>query len=151
LWAWVAFPSSLGLHWREIQGAKPLNAAPKLRRFQYSLWSLFVVMTLACIMMSWLGANIANERKANRARTKVARAECQELANTIEMFKMDQGTYPPNLVVLVGLMGEPYLTKLPIDPWGQPYQYQYDSKKPRIWSFGPDRLPNTDDDIDNYH
>jgi hypothetical protein len=32
-----------------------------------------------------------------------------------------------------------------LDPWGNPYQY--DESTNRIWSYGPDRLANTRDDI----
>jgi hypothetical protein len=32
-----------------------------------------------------------------------------------------------------------------LDPWGNPYQY--DESTRRFWSYGPDRLANTNDDI----
>ncbi|MEC7429532.1 MAG: type II secretion system protein GspG, partial [Planctomycetota bacterium] len=49
----------------------------------------------------------------------------------------------------------PYLDedKLPLDPWGNEYQYEFDAangdSKPRIFSPGPDGETDTDDDIAN--
>ena len=44
--------------------------------------------------------------------------------------------------------------RLPLDPWGEPYQYRYPGlKNPDsydIFSKGPDRKPNTSDDIGNW-
>ncbi len=51
----------------------------------------------------------------------------------------------------------PYLKKneIPLDPWGNPYQYEYPSThgngdNPDIWSFGPDGQDGTEDDITNW-
>lgn len=48
----------------------------------------------------------------------------------------------------------PYIKteKLPADPWGKPYSYEFPPTHnkinvPDIWSFGPDGQENTDDDI----
>ena len=48
----------------------------------------------------------------------------------------------------------PYLktSKLPKDPWGKAYRYEYPPKngkgdQPDIWSLGPDGQENTEDDI----
>lgn len=48
----------------------------------------------------------------------------------------------------------PYIKadKLPKDPWGSAYRYEYPGKnnkigEPDIWSLGPDRKDNTEDDI----
>jgi len=51
----------------------------------------------------------------------------------------------------------PYLKadKLPKDPWGSAYRYEYPGRnnnvgEPDIWSLGPDRKDNTDDDITSW-
>ena len=50
----------------------------------------------------------------------------------------------------------PYLKgKLPKDPWGSSYRYEFPSRnndfgEPDIWSVGPDRKDNTDDDITSW-
>jgi len=40
-----------------------------------------------------------------------------------------------------------------IDPWGNEYQYMSpgrDGRRFDIWSFGPDGIPDTDDDIGSW-
>lgn len=51
----------------------------------------------------------------------------------------------------------PYIKteKLPTDPWGKAYSYEYPPTHnkinvPDIWSFGPDGQENTDDDIKSW-
>ncbi len=50
----------------------------------------------------------------------------------------------------------PYLTetRIPVDPWGEPYQYAYPGTRNKatydIWSKGPDKQSGTEDDIGNW-
>jgi general secretion pathway protein G len=44
----------------------------------------------------------------------------------------------------------PYLDKqqVPLDPWNNPYQYELvNLDLYRVWSFGPDGVDGTDDDL----
>ena len=45
----------------------------------------------------------------------------------------------------------PYIegSELPKDPWGTPFNYSYDSIKPRVWSSGPDKTAGTKDDVES--
>ncbi len=39
--------------------------------------------------------------------------------------------------------------EVPTDPWGNQYQYELSSgNKYRIWSFGPDMVEGTQDDVE---
>ena len=50
----------------------------------------------------------------------------------------------------------PYITenKIPLDPWGEPYQYAFPGTHNKasydLWSKGPDKTSGTDDDIGNW-
>jgi general secretion pathway protein G len=50
----------------------------------------------------------------------------------------------------------PYITetKVPLDPWGEPYQYaapgSHNKATYDLWSKGPDKTSGTDDDIGNW-
>lgn len=50
----------------------------------------------------------------------------------------------------------PYITenKVPLDPWGEPYQYAFPGTHNKsvydLWSKGPDKVSGTDDDIGNW-
>jgi general secretion pathway protein G len=45
-------------------------------------------------------------------------------------------------------------SKPPLDPWGEPYQYEYPGKNNKgsydLWSKGPDKQSGTEDDIGNW-
>ena len=70
-----------------------------------------------------------------------------------------QPTFNPQLYMQGRKRLDPYLTgdKIPLDPWGQQYRYEYTlvngvnrltgDRKPAIWSAGPDKVDGTDDDI----
>ena len=93
------------------------------------------------------------------------------------MYAVDMKTFPlteeglellvsaPEDEVLAKKWDGPYLEggKLPVDPWGSEFQYEYGADEtgadksgekttaafPRIFSLGPDRQPGTSDDISN--
>ena len=48
----------------------------------------------------------------------------------------------------------PYMVKIPLDPWGEPYRYAYPGKHNKkgydVWSAGRDKVSGTDDDIVNW-
>jgi general secretion pathway protein G len=48
----------------------------------------------------------------------------------------------------------PYVEKIPLDPWGEPYQYAYPGTRNKgsydLWSKGPDKQSGTEDDIGNW-
>ena len=68
------------------------------------------------------------------------------------------GTEPPGGATGQGNWDGPYMEAeaLPVDPWNNPYQYEFPPTKgkrkdfPNIWSLGPDGEDNTDDDITNW-
>ncbi|HVT55568.1 MAG TPA: type II secretion system major pseudopilin GspG [Xanthobacteraceae bacterium] len=81
-------------------------------------------------------------------------------------YKIQMGDYPSTADGLQALITAPsqradrwtgpYIdgTKPPIDPWGEPYQYQYPGTHTKgsydLWSKGPDKQTGTDDDIGNW-
>ena len=106
---------------------------------------------------------LAVQRRANidAAKTQIGafRGALEHYAIDCRSFpSTEQGLYalvecPPDLPETVAWKG-PYLTgAIPKDPWGNDYHYEYTAgthQDPRIWSNGPDRMPNTEDDIGNW-
>jgi len=93
--------------------------------------------------------------------TTTARTAIKSFNQAIELYRLDVGDSPPDLHELLkqpspspnstGWRG-PYLSheKLPLDPWRSEYQYERlnaNTGNYRVWSNGPDRLSNTNDDI----
>jgi general secretion pathway protein G len=82
------------------------------------------------------------------------------IKNALDEFKVDNGFYPKNLQDFLQQPSGttnwhgPYLEKIPVDPWGNPYFYECPGKHNTIgydlFSAGPDGKPGTDDDIVNW-
>ena len=126
-----------------------------------TLLELILVITILGILAVLIVPNFVGV--GERARHKTVVASIKELENNIARFEADVGRLPESLQELVEKPDDwpeeqtwhPYLRhgKLPVDPWGSPYQYvkpgehneDYD-----LFSPGPDRQPGTDDDIGNW-
>jgi len=90
----------------------------------------------------------------------------QSMKTTLFSYKMAMGDYPSTAEGLQALItapsdkasrwGGPYLdpAKIPLDPWGEPYQYVYPGVHNKggydLFSKGPDKVAGNDDDIGNW-
>ena len=97
------------------------------------------------------------------ANLKVVRRDLSTLTTALELYRVYKGQYPPSLSALYQKpdAGEPekwdglYLTGNgpPRDPWGRPYSYLFPGdRNPKgydLYSSGPDRIPDTKDDIED--
>ena len=86
------------------------------------------------------------------------------LATPLMSYKLAIGKYPSTEEGLNALLNAPesagdrwkgpYVRSLPLDPWGNPYQYRYPAQKSKdgydVWSMGPDGKNGTEDDIGNW-
>jgi general secretion pathway protein G len=85
------------------------------------------------------------------------------IRSALNAFKVDTGSYPKGSNGLLELVQQPigatnwhgpYLEKLPVDPWGHKYIYEYPGKHQRngydLFSAGPDGKAGTDDDFGNW-
>jgi general secretion pathway protein G len=97
------------------------------------------------------------------ARPTAARADINGgIKSALDAYKIDNGIYPQTLQDLVHQPTDaknwrgPYFDppKLPIDPWGNPYIYEYPGKHNTngydLFSAGPDGKAETQDDIVNW-
>lgn len=90
----------------------------------------------------------------------------QTMSLQLFRYRTDMGSYPSTADGLQALLTAPsanserwrgpYLqdNKIPLDPWGEPYQYRYPGVKNKngydLWSKGPDKTDGTADDIGNW-
>ncbi|MGJ8641410.1 MAG: type II secretion system protein GspG [Opitutaceae bacterium] len=77
----------------------------------------------------------------------------------LQPYKLDMGEFPSSVEGLQALTSAPerhkerwrgpYLDEIPLDPWGNPYQYRFPSKHSAgsydVWSFGVDGVESNDD------
>ena len=82
------------------------------------------------------------------------------IKSALGQYQADTGAFPKSLEDLLKQSGSvthwhgPYMDRLPIDPWGNPYHYIYPGLHNRnsydLFSAGPDQQIGTEDDIDNW-
>jgi general secretion pathway protein G len=136
--------------------------APSRRGF--TLIEVLLVLVILVILASL--AVTAYGPIQRKAYIQSAKSQIGLFAPALDTFQLDTGTYPMSESGLMALFqppGEvapekwngPYIQGgLPMDPWGQPYRYQYPGmRNPNsydLWSAGPDMVDGTDDDIGNW-
>lgn len=92
----------------------------------------------------------------------------QTLKTPLTAYRIALGDYPSTAEGLSALIVAPegkadrwrgpYVdvtgSKMPLDPWEEPYQYRYPGVKNKggfdLWSKGPDKAEGTEDDIGNW-
>ena len=123
---------------------------------------LEIIIAIALVAIGALGGTLGSNQE------KIARTWVKDTAKTgLVPYRVDVGSFPSTEEGLKALVSPPsgtegrwkgpYFDEVPTDPWGSPYQYQYPgSKNPSgargydVWSYGPDKTPNTTDDIGNW-
>ena len=115
----------------------------------FTLLEIMVVLVIISILAVLIVPNIMS--RPDDARKVVAKTDIQAVSNALDLYKLDNYTFPSTEQGLEALIKKPegqpeaanwksggYLKKMPIDPWGNPYQYlspgvhgEFD-----LWSFG---------------
>jgi general secretion pathway protein G len=124
------------------------------RQAGFTLIEIMVVVVIIGILIGLVAPNILG--RVDKARVTAAKTDIATLEQALEMYRLDNHNYPSTdqgleaLIVKPG--GEPdaknwnpegYLKKpkLPLDPWGKPYQYVSPGQDKRpydLYSFGAD-------------
>lgn len=89
--------------------------------------------------------------RADKARVTAAKADIRTLAASLDTYRLDNSFYPSTSQGLQALTSmpsgtpqarnwgpEPYIKKLPLDPWGNPYVYVNSGFTFEIVSLGAD-------------
>ncbi len=115
----------------------------------FSLIELLVVVIILGLLASFVAPNVMS--KLGGAKSKTARVQIEELGTALDLFKLEIGRYPNSQEGLNALIEQPleqanwngpYLkkTKIPEDPWGNPYYYESPGKNGEydLYSYGAD-------------
>jgi len=144
------------------------HVSPKLR--SGGGFTLVEILTVLAIVGLLIGVVVSNTDKIfGQSQEAVARIFVRDsLKTSLVRYRMDLGDYPTTAeglnVLISSASGNadrwkgPYMDaiggKLPLDPWGQPYEYRYPgTKNPGgydLYSKGPDKTADTADDIGNW-
>ncbi len=129
--------------------------APRTDR-GFSLMELMVVIMILGILAVVVQKNVWPI--LDRAKQKTAMTDIHTLVDAVGLYKLENGKLPDNLEVLIQPdpkhNNEAYIQQesVPVDPWGNMYDYKKEGSKFTITCFGADGLPNgegADEDIDS--
>lgn len=133
-------------------------------------FTLIEILVVVAIIGLLAGLFISNTDKIfGQSQEVVARVFVRDsLKTSLVRYKIDLGGYPTTAEGLQALLTAPgdgadrwrgpYVevsgNRLPVDPWGESYQYQYPGTHNKdgydLFSKGPDKTAGTADDIGNW-
>jgi general secretion pathway protein G len=136
------------------------QVVPKKSRLSraFTLVEMLLVITIIGILAALVIPKMVG--RSEQARQAAARADLSSVKTALDAFEVDNGYYPKGLQDLLQQPSNaknwhgPYLDKIPQDPWGNDYVYDYPGKHNAnsydLMSVGPDGKSGTDDDIGNW-
>lgn len=145
-------------------------------RAAFTLMEMLIVLGILVMLIALAAPRFLGAQK--KADIQTAKTQIGLFKGALERYALDMKTFPTTeqgLEALItppagteggalegtsagasvaGKWDGPYLnvSQIPLDPWGNPYQYRYPPERgttdfPDIWSYGPDGQDNTEDDI----
>ncbi|GMU84183.1 MAG: hypothetical protein AMXMBFR47_40530 [Planctomycetota bacterium] len=131
------------------------------RRSAMTLIELLAIVAAIVLLALLIVPQFVGSRSVNRL--DYTRSAITSTDNDLERFKLDTGRYPSRLSDLITRPADPiiaarwqgpYVRRLPVDEWGTPLGYACPGgNNPQtfdLWSFGPDRVSGSADDITNW-
>ena len=140
----------------EYNRAASRHASRTRHTSAFTLVEILLVVTIIGILAALVIPKIAG--RSEQARQTAAYTDIHGgIKSALDQFNVDTGMYPKSLQDLITPPSNaknwhgPYLDKLPVDPWNNPYIYYYPGKHTPnsydLLSAGPDGKEGTDDDI----
>ena len=130
------------------------------KRNGFTLVELMVVIFILGLLTTIVVINVLPSQ--DKAMIQKARADIATLGQALEMYRLDNLSYPGSSDGLQALVAPPpsltttaryrkggYIKKLPEDPWGRPYQYDNPGRQGPgfdLYSLGGDGAPGGEDD-----
>jgi general secretion pathway protein G len=145
------------------QGIQPCLASRRLgRRHAFTLVEMLLVLVILATLAAIVIPRFAG--RSQQARVTAAQSQIASFQLALDAFEVDNGFYPPSSPGLNALVQQPnnapdwrgpYLRKgVPLDPWGNPYTYEYPGRRNPdgydLMSMGPDGRVGGGDDITNW-
>ena len=132
------------------------NSIMKAAARGMSLLEIMVVITLIGLVTAAVGVAVMNQLEKGQMDT--ARNQAYEIGKSIELYKLQNASYPSTAQGLDALVnppkGKPIMERVPQDPWGNDYIYVVPGAKNTIKfdvrSKGPDGVEGSEDDVGNW-
>jgi general secretion pathway protein G len=124
---------------------------PSVRRRQrgFTLIEVMVVIVIIGIMAALVVPNLAGRQ--DQAQVTAAKSDLRSIGNALELYKLDNFSYPSTEQGLDALVSKPagfpepknwapggYVKKVPTDPWGNPYRYISSGDGFQLYTLGAD-------------
>jgi general secretion pathway protein G len=123
----------------------------------FTLIEILVVMVILGVLAGLVAPALLGQ--AGQARIDAAKTDLTTIAKSLDIYKLDNFQYPSTDQGLEALVTKPsgspepknykssgYVKKLPIDPWGNPYQYINEGSDYEIYSMGADGQEGGEED-----
>ena len=137
----------------------------RVRRSSFTLIEIMIVVVIIAALAAMVVPRLTG--RSEQARRSIAEADVNmNIANALDLYELDNGTFPTTEQGLDALLNEPtteprplewrgpYLKKEPIDPWNNRYRYRYPGSNNTngydLYSVGPDGTEGTEDDVTNW-
>lgn len=119
----------------------------------FTLVELLAVMLLVALLAA-LVAGVSSSANRTAAESK-AHADIENWKYALEEYRLEQGVYPPDLLVNTAEVDISFITNslerldgtAVTDPWGREYKYQKNGLQYKLYSQGP----LTGDDVDDVY
>ncbi|MBX9795562.1 type II secretion system major pseudopilin GspG [Sphingomonas sp.] len=130
---------------------EPANHRRRRREAGFTLVELMVVILIIGLLATIVAFNVLS--LGEQSKVQKARADIGTIEQALDLYKLQQGSYPAAqdglraLVVAPAGITDParyprggYIKKLPQDPWGHDYRYRFPGAHGDvdIWSQGAD-------------
>lgn len=141
------------------------EASPVRSKRAFTLLEILVALAILGLLVGLAVTNV--DKIFGESRESIAKVFVNEsMKIPLQTYRYQLGDYPSTAEGLQALVTPPsantdrwrgpYVAdgKLPLDPWGEPYQYRYPGNHNKfgydLWSKGPDKQDGTPDDIGNW-
>lgn len=130
----------------------------------FTLIEVMIVIVILGVLATLIVPKVIN--RPDEARVGKAKTDLASISQTLKLYKLDNRRYPTTEQGLAALVTKPsaapipeswkqLLDKVPVDPWGQPYQYLTPGVHGEVdvFSYGADGQPGgegNDADIGNW-
>ena len=124
----------------------------KLKQRGITLIELLVALTILAFISAVVVINVLPER--DKAAVRTVGIQIKQFEAALDQYRLDMMSYPTSAQGLQALVEVPanatrrdqyrpggYLKNLPVDPWGNPYQYRFPGQNGRpfdVFSLGAD-------------